>query len=89
MKLKRVPLRKCTGCKEMKEKNRLVRIVKISDGTFRLDPTLKLAGRGAYVCNDTNCFEQSQKKKGFERSFKARVPQEIYENLKISIIGGG
>ena len=89
MKPKKVPLRKCTGCKEMKDKRQLIRIVKISDGAFRLDPTLKQAGRGAYVCNNKSCFDQSRKKRGFERSFKSRVPQEIYENLQISIIGGG
>ena len=82
---KKVPMRKCIGCKEMKDKRQLLRVVKSCDGVFQLDPTLKQQGRGAYVCNNPKCFESARKNKGFERSFKSRVPQEIYETLKVQM----
>lgn len=81
MKQKKVPLRKCTGCMQMKPKKELIRVVKTDENDFSLDFTGKKSGRGAYVCNDMECFLKAQKSKGFERSFKCKVPKEIYEKL--------
>lgn len=79
---KKIPLRKCTGCQEMKPKKELIRIVKCEDGTFKLDATGKMQGRGAYICPNEECLEKAHKSKGLERSFKEKVPQSVYEELK-------
>ncbi len=82
MKQKKIPLRKCTGCQEMKNKKELMRIVRTEEGEFSFDFTGKKAGRGAYVCPNMTCLEKAHKSKGLERSFKAPVPATVYENLK-------
>lgn len=82
MKQKKIPLRKCTGCQEMKGKKELVRIVKNDEGEFSLDTTGKKPGRGAYICKNVACLEKAQKCKGLERSFKSPVPRDVYENLR-------
>jgi len=76
------PLRRCTGCFEMKEKSELVRVVKMPSGEISVDSTGKKAGRGAYVCSNVLCFETSRKKKGLDRSLKQVVPARIYEDIK-------
>lgn len=81
MKQRKIPLRKCTGCQEMKNKKELIRIVRNDAGEFSLDKTGKKAGRGAYICPNSDCLEKAQKSKGLERSFKAPVPREVYEQL--------
>ena len=82
LKQRKVPLRKCTGCQEMKNKKELVRIVRSEDGTFSLDVTGKKPGRGAYICKNVACLDKAQKSKGLERSFKSPVPREVYEALR-------
>lgn len=82
VKAKKIPLRKCIGCQEMKDKRQLIRVVKSDDGVYSLDKTGKKAGRGAYVCPNVDCFNKARKSKGFERSFKASVPKEVYDNLE-------
>lgn len=79
---KKIPLRKCTGCQEMKPKKELIRIVRCEDGVFKLDATGKMQGRGAYICPNEECLEKAHKSKGLERSFKEKVPQSVYEELK-------
>ena len=81
MKQRKVPLRKCTGCQEMKDKRELIRILRNDAGEFSLDRTGKKPGRGAYICPNVQCLEKAQKSKGLERSFKAAVPKEVYEQL--------
>jgi predicted RNA-binding protein YlxR (DUF448 family) len=87
MKPRKVPLRKCSGCGEMKSKKELVRIVRSDEGEFSLDPTGKKSGRGAYLCPDPECFQKMRKSKGLERSFKQAVPQEIYDLLMEKLNG--
>ncbi|MBQ2752580.1 MAG: YlxR family protein [Firmicutes bacterium] len=82
MKQRKIPLRKCTGCQEMKDKKELIRVVRNDEGEFSLDFTGKKPGRGAYVCPCTECLEKAQKSRGFERSFKSAVPQDVYLSLK-------
>ncbi len=79
--MKKVPLRKCTGCLEMKGKKELIRVVRGEDGSFSIDLTGKKAGRGAYVCKNTDCLKKAEKNKGLERSFKQAIPKEIYAKL--------
>ena len=80
-KQRKIPLRRCTGCLEMKDKKELIRVVRSDDGKFTMDATGKKAGRGAYICQSTACLEAAYKQKGLERSFKQAIPPEIYEEL--------
>ncbi len=83
--VKRIPLRKCTGCQEMKSKKEMMRILRTSEGEIVLDVTGRKNGRGAYVCCSMSCFEKAVKNKGLERSLKVKVPEETYESLKKEI----
>jgi len=80
--LKKVPMRQCLGCREMKPKNELSRVVKSPEGDISLDHTGKKPGRGAYLCNDTNCFNKAIKSKALSRAFKSQIPEEIIEELR-------
>lgn len=82
MQTKRIPLRKCTGCGEMKPKKELVRVVKGPDGDISLDLTGKKAGRGAYVCPDTSCLEAARKARRFEKAFSCRIPEQVYTQME-------
>ena len=82
---KKKPQRKCVGCKAMKDKQDIVRIVCSPTGEFLLDSTGKANGRGAYLCANTDCLQLAKKSKGLERSFKRAVPQEIYVMLQDSL----
>ncbi len=82
---KKTPLRKCIGCNEMKDKKELIRIVRNKEGEIRIDPIGKLAGRGAYICKDVKCFDMAVKAKRLERTFKTKIPDEIYSELRESI----
>ena len=79
---KKVPMRKCVGCQEMKSKKEMMRVLKTSEDTFELDATGKKNGRGAYLCFSKECFEKAVKNKGLERSFKQAIPKEVYEKLE-------
>ncbi|MCI5700386.1 MAG: YlxR family protein [Lachnospiraceae bacterium] len=79
---KKVPLRKCTGCGEMKNKKEMLRVLKTTEGDILLDATGKKNGRGAYLCRSRECFEKAVKSKGLERSLKCSVPQDVMESLK-------
>lgn len=80
--IKRIPLRKCTGCGEMKPKNELVRVVKSPEGDLSLDLTGKKPGRGAYVCTDPACLSAARKARRLEKAFACRVPDALYEALE-------
>lgn len=80
--MKKVPMRMCVGCHEMKPKRELVRVVRNKEGQISLDLTGKLAGRGAYVCGSRACLERAQKSRALQRAFSAEIPDEIYERLK-------
>ena len=86
MKQRKIPLRKCTGCQEMKNKKELVRIVRNDEGEFSVDFTGKKPGRGAYVCPNEECLLKAHKSKSLERSFKSAVPAEVYEELKAQLL---
>ena len=75
---KKIPLRKCTGCQEMKSKKEMMRILRTTEGEIVLDTTGRKNGRGAYVCCSMECFEKAVKNKGLERSLKVKVPEETY-----------
>ena len=81
---KKIPLRQCVGCGEMKAKKELIRVIKNDEGVF-LDASGRKNGRGAYICADTDCLEKARKSKGLERSLKVAIPDEVYENLEKEI----
>lgn len=78
---KHIPCRKCIGCREMLPKGNLIRIVK-QDGVLTVDTSGKMDGRGAYVCKNAACIATVKKKRGLERAFSMRVPEEIYTVLE-------
>ena len=79
---KKIPMRRCTGCGEMKSKKKMIRVIRTAEGEILLDATGKKNGRGAYLCFSAECLEKAVKSRGLERSLKTPVPQEVYENLK-------
>lgn len=79
---KKIPMRKCVGCGEMKPKKELIRVLRTMEEEFVLDATGRKNGRGAYLCRSMECFEKAVKNKGLERSFKQAIPKEVYERLE-------
>ena len=82
MKQKKVPLRMCLGCQEMKPKKELIRIVKNKENETSVDFTGKKPGRGAYICKSVACFEKARKGKRLEKAFESQISEEIYDMLK-------
>ena len=79
---RKVPLRKCMGCSEMKPKKELVRVVKSAEGEVSLDLKGRKPGRGSYVCHDLACLNKARKAKRFERIFECQIPEEVYEAME-------
>ena len=81
MSVKKIPMRMCTACREMKPKKELIRVVKTPEGEIKLDLTGKLNGRGAYICKSADCLLKAQKSGALQRAFSCEVGKEIYERL--------
>ena len=81
MSVKKIPLRQCIGCGEMKSKKEMIRVIKTAEGEILLDATGRKNGRGAYLCPSMECFKKAVKGRGLERSFKMAIPREVYETL--------
>ena len=79
---KKIPMRKCVGCQEMKSKKEMIRVIKTAEGEILLDATGRKNGRGAYLCPSMECFKKAVKGRGLERSFKMAIPREVYETLE-------
>jgi len=79
---KKIPMRKCVGCQQMKNKKELLRILKTAENEFVLDATGRMNGRGAYLCFSKDCLQKAIQSKGLERSFKQSIPKEVYEKLE-------
>ncbi|MBR5223731.1 MAG: YlxR family protein [Clostridia bacterium] len=82
MTVKKIPMRMCTGCHEMKPKKELIRVVKTPEGEIKLDFTGKLNGRGAYICNCAECLKKAKKQNSLSRAFSMAVSAEVYDNLE-------
>ncbi|MCR5149640.1 MAG: YlxR family protein [Clostridiales bacterium] len=82
------PLRKCTGCNQMKPKQELVRVVRSPEGEVSLDLTGKKPGRGAYVCRSEECLKKARKAKRLERAFVMAISDEIYEKMEEEMRNG-
>lgn len=89
MKVKKVPLRMCTGCSEMKPKKELVRVVRNKEGEVSIDLTGKKPGRGAYVCKNIECLEKAYKTKRLERNLEVKIAEEVYARLREEITDEG
>ena len=82
MKTKKIPMRMCLGCGEMKPKRELIRVVKSKEGDISLALTGKKSGRGAYICKSVECFEKARKARKFERSFSCMISEDIYNSME-------
>ena len=78
---KKIPMRQCDGCREMRPKKELVRVVKSPEGTISLDFRGKAPGRGAYLCPNAECLKKAIRAKALERAFDVQIPQEILDEL--------
>jgi len=85
---KKIPMRQCLGCREMKPKRELIRVVRSPEGNISLDFKGKASGRGAYVCPDAQCLKKAIKAKALERAFSTQIPAEIYEALEKEMEAG-
>lgn len=83
---KKIPMRQCVGCREMKAKKDMIRVIKTAakedeKSEILLDTTGRKNGRGAYICPNSACLQAAIKNKGLERSFKMPIPKDVYEVL--------
>ncbi len=85
---KKIPLRQCLGCREMKPKKELIRVVRSPEGEISLDFKGKASGRGAYVCPNGACLKKAVKAKALERALSVSIPPEIYDKLQEQMEGG-
>lgn len=79
---KKIPMRQCVGCREMKPKRDLIRVIRTSEDEILIDTTGKKNGRGAYTCPSRECLDRAIKSKGLERSLKIAIPKEIYTDFE-------
>ncbi|MDY3014202.1 MAG: YlxR family protein [Evtepia sp.] len=86
---KKIPMRQCLGCREMKPKRELIRVVRSPVGEISLDFHGKKPGRGAYLCPDPECMKRVRKSKALERAFSLPIPEDVYDALAKEMEGGG
>lgn len=79
--VKKIPIRMCLGCGEMKPKKTLIRAVKSPEGEISLDLTGKKSGRGAYICRSCECFDKARKARRFEKAFSCKISEEVYDSM--------
>ena len=79
---RKIPQRQCVGCRTMKDKKALIRVVKTPEGEVVLDLIGKKSGRGAYVCPDSACLKKARKSRALERAFELTIPDEVYDALE-------
>lgn len=85
---KKLPQRMCVGCRQMKEKSQLIRVVRSPEGEVSLDFRGKKPGRGAYVCPSPECLKKVRKSRALERAFSAPLPDEVWEQLEEQMKAG-
>ena len=85
---KKIPMRQCLGCREMKPKKELIRVVRSPEGMISLDFRGKAPGRGAYLCRSGECLKKAVKSKALERAFSAQIPQDVYDRLQREMEAG-
>ena len=85
---KKIPMRQCLGCREMKPKKELIRVVRSPEGEVSLDFRGKAPGRGAYLCRDAACLKKAMKSRALERSLSVAIPQEVFDRLLAEMEAG-
>ena len=85
---KKIPMRMCVGCREMKPKRELIRVVRSQDGNVTVDFTGKAAGRGAYVCRSVQCLERAIKTRGLDRALEHKIEDTVFLQLKEELQAG-
>ena len=79
---KKVPMRQCTGCREMRSKRDMIRVIKTAENEICIDATGRKNCRGAYICPNMDCLKQAMKNRGLERSLKTAIPETVYQQLE-------
>ena len=79
---KKIPMRMCLGCNEMKPKRDLIRVVRSPEGEVSIDLTGKKSGRGAYICRSCECFEKARKARRFEKAFSCKISDVVYDTME-------
>ncbi len=87
MKPKKIPMRMCVGCREMKPKRELIRVVRSPEGEVSMDPVGKKPGRGAYVCRDEACLNRALKQKQLERVLETQLTEDVVASLRQTLAG--
>ncbi len=86
---RKTPMRMCVGCREMKPKMELLKVVKPKEGDAHIDRVGKAPGRGAYVCPNIECLKKAQKTRALERALDAKIEESVFQALEADILGGG
>ena len=86
-KVKKIAQRQCVGCREMKDKKSLLRVVRSPEGQVSLDFGGKKPGRGAYVCHSVECLRKARKSRALERAFETQIPPEVYDAMEAELGG--
>lgn len=81
VKPKKIPMRRCVACHQMKDKRELIRVVRSPEGEIFIDPTGKKNGRGAYLCRNSDCIAKARKAKSLSRELKTEIPAEVFDQL--------
>lgn len=89
MQQKKIPMRQCLGCREMKPKKELIRVVRSPEGEISLDFRGKANGRGAYLCPDPGCLKKAIRAKALERALNSAIPEAVYQRLTAQMEVGG
>ena len=82
VKPRKIPIRMCVGCREMKPKAQLLRVVKPQEGEAHIDRTGKAPGRGAYICAQVECFRKARKSRALERALDAKIDEAVFDQLE-------
>lgn len=87
-KVKKIPMRQCLGCGEMKPKKELIRVVRSPEGEISLDSTGKKSGRGAYICPCKTCLQAAKKARRLEKAFSVQISEDVYTGLEEALENG-
>ena len=87
--MKNIPQRSCVGCNTVRPKSELIRIIRTAEGEILYDPTGRMNGRGAYLCNDNACLDKAVKRRSLERSLKSEISDEIIEKIRKEMQNAG
>ena len=82
MAVKKIPMRQCTGCREMRSKREMIRVIKTAENEIGIDATGRKNGRGAYICPNMECLKLAMKNRGLERSLKTAIPESVDQQLE-------